>query len=309
MPNYNDSVYIEASIKGIFRQTRRPDAIIFVDDASTDNSLDIVRSLDPEGTLLRIITKPTNKGVVDSFNIALAQTTTDYVNFVSMDDSVDPTWIEKSMAMLEACPNAGICFTDLYHDYGDRKGPYRAFISDGPCFLTPEEFANKICGHYISGTSVVVKTDKLLEVGGYRPELRWHSDWFAWLAIACRYGTCFVPECLVSLKVRDTSHSTVGMQDKQAQDEVLRNIMLILNSDEFADIVPQFVIGQVLRHWSNYSLIESILRHPELMTFKTQMLVNGILTHRSLEVEMAMQERGRRSQAELQALTAAQRGH
>ena len=40
IPNYNHAPFLEERIRSILAQTRRPDEIIFLDDASTDDSLE-----------------------------------------------------------------------------------------------------------------------------------------------------------------------------------------------------------------------------------------------------------------------------
>ncbi|MEX2546830.1 MAG: glycosyltransferase family A protein, partial [Chloroflexota bacterium] len=46
MPVYNKRPYIERALASITAQSRAPDEVIVVDDASTDGSMDAVRSFD-----------------------------------------------------------------------------------------------------------------------------------------------------------------------------------------------------------------------------------------------------------------------
>ena len=46
IPNYNHAPFLEERIRSILAQTRRPDEIIFLDDASTDDSLAVVSAFD-----------------------------------------------------------------------------------------------------------------------------------------------------------------------------------------------------------------------------------------------------------------------
>jgi hypothetical protein len=122
----------------------------------------------------------------------------------------------------------------------------------------------------------VVKKKPFVELGGYRPELLWHSDWFGWLVVAMRYGVCFIPECLVTLKVRDTSHSEVGRKNWAKQSVVLRNIFNLLSSTEFQDVVPHFIWGNIMNHFQHEAVLV-ILQSPELWSQRNFMLVRQII--------------------------------
>ena len=46
IPNYNHAPYLEERIRSVLSQTRPPDEILFLDDASTDGSPEIARQFD-----------------------------------------------------------------------------------------------------------------------------------------------------------------------------------------------------------------------------------------------------------------------
>ncbi len=277
MPNYNDAAMMPQAVQGVLNQTRQPDELIIIDDGSTDNSLEVMKAMAAKHPHIRLMTSERNEGVVYVFNRALAEVRSEYVAFVSMDDFNDPTWLEKSMAMLSQYPEAGICCSDLYflHEGGNRS-ECRSHWSPESRFFTGRDFAHAVNGHWISGTSAVVKKQPFLELGGYRPELLWHSDWFGWLVVAMRYGVCFIPECLVTLRVRDTSHSEVGRKNWAKQSAVLKNIFNLLNSAEFQDVVPHFIWGNIMSHFQHEAVLV-ILQSPDLWNQRNFMLVQQII--------------------------------
>lgn len=69
IPTYNESENIELLYQNISLSLPKIEKkIVFVDDCSTDNTIEKIKQLFPEN-LLHIITKETNKGPGDSFNI------------------------------------------------------------------------------------------------------------------------------------------------------------------------------------------------------------------------------------------------
>ena len=277
MPNYNDEKMIPQAVQGVLNQTRQPDELMIIDDGSTDNSVEVIQSIVARHSHIRLLTSERNLGVVHAFNRALREIQSEYVAFVSMDDFNHPTWLEKSMAMLKEYPEAGICCSDLYflHEDGN-KTECRSHWSQKPQFFCGRDFAHVVNGHWIAGTTVVVKKQPFMEQGGYRPELLWHSDWFGWLVVAMRYGVCFIPECLVTLKVRKTSHSEVGRKNWEKQSVVLKNIFHLLNSAEFQDIVPHFLWGNIMNHFQHEAVLV-ILQNPDLWNPRNFMLVQQVI--------------------------------
>ncbi|MEI7463631.1 MAG: glycosyltransferase family 2 protein, partial [Candidatus Taylorbacteria bacterium] len=64
VPNYNYARFLKRRLDSIANQTLRPDEIIFLDDCSTDNSLEVAKELLPQYEIpYRIITNETNQGV------------------------------------------------------------------------------------------------------------------------------------------------------------------------------------------------------------------------------------------------------
>lgn len=278
MSNYNDAEYIQNAVCGVLQQRYPIHEVIIVDDGSTDNSKEVIRELVAVNSRVTMLEHAANRGVVYAFNYALQHTQTEYVCFVSMDDAINPDWLYESMSMLEKHPEAGLCCSNLYHFSTEGSGWSYANIApwgNEAKYFTCDQLADMAQGHYISGTSVVVKTKNLIQCGGYRPDLLWHSDWFAWWVVAFRSGICFIPECLVTLQVRSSSHSSRGMADWEQQKVVIKNIFMTINSEEFCDVLPYFIKGHVMNHFG-INAVKVVLENQDLWTENNFRLVEGI---------------------------------
>jgi glycosyltransferase involved in cell wall biosynthesis/transposase-like protein len=63
VPNYNHARYLEERLRSIFEQTHQPHEILFLDDASSDESVDVARRLVAESPVpFHLILNPTNRG-------------------------------------------------------------------------------------------------------------------------------------------------------------------------------------------------------------------------------------------------------
>lgn len=89
-PNYNKGEYIDEYINSILNQTYKNYEIIFIDDASTDNSLDIIKKYD----IPVLHTNHLQAG--GARNVGLKYASGDYIIFLDSDDYLaTPTVLEE----------------------------------------------------------------------------------------------------------------------------------------------------------------------------------------------------------------------
>lgn len=100
VPMYNSAPYIEECARSLFEQTFDSCEFIFVDDASSDNSSEIVMELlegefEPLKESVKLIRHASNLGVSEARNTALKVARGQFVIFVDSDDWCDPELAES----------------------------------------------------------------------------------------------------------------------------------------------------------------------------------------------------------------------
>lgn len=246
MPNYNHAKYIGEQLQAILEQSFRPIEVIVVDDCSTDNSVEIIESFAQKDPIVRLVRNDSNQGVIVSTNRALELVSGDYICFCPADDRVLPGFFEQSMNLLAQYPEAGLCCSHpafIEDSTGEIDKHEDWFhLSDRPRYVSPEEVV-KVVGPnslWIAGVTCVVKRTAFIEVGKYLPEMEWFCDWFAFHAIAFRYGICYIPEALAALRVLPDSYSGSKLKNLAAQQGVLAHLVRLLKSEQFRDVLPSF---------------------------------------------------------------------
>lgn len=89
VPAYNKEPYIKQCMDSLVNQTFKNIEIIVVDDASTDNTLQILRDYEHKDSRVKIIAKDHNCGRHVARKTGVQSTSGDYVLFVDADDEID----------------------------------------------------------------------------------------------------------------------------------------------------------------------------------------------------------------------------
>jgi glycosyltransferase involved in cell wall biosynthesis len=110
--SFNNSLYINEAVESVLSQTRVPDEIIVADDASTDGSRDIIRSIAANNKLVTPVFREKNLGVAANRDLAISGASSDFITTLDGDDFYYPAKIEKELMALD-----GRAGTISYSDY------------------------------------------------------------------------------------------------------------------------------------------------------------------------------------------------
>jgi glycosyltransferase involved in cell wall biosynthesis len=107
LPVYNVEQYIEECMNSILNQTFQDFEILVIDDCSTDNTLNIIKSFNDKRIV--IIEKEKNKGLIDSLNIGFKAAKGKYIARVDGDDINALERFEKQVKFLEENTDIQAC--------------------------------------------------------------------------------------------------------------------------------------------------------------------------------------------------------
>jgi len=247
IPNYNHAHLIAGALNSVAVQTRQPDEVIVVDDASTDRSIDVIESFAARLPQMRLLRNPKNLGVCATVNRALWEARSSHIACLSADDWLEPNFIERTADTMARFPAARLCISQCvrYVEATKELVPHGTdselgcwFAPNGPAFFAPDQFLALLDRGFVwlPLIGAVVERDLFRAVGGCDPALAWHADWFALYAIAVRHGFAVVPEPLSIFRVAAASYSGKGMRDPKKQRAVCMAMYDKLKSAEFRDL-------------------------------------------------------------------------
>ncbi|MBK6526920.1 MAG: glycosyltransferase family 2 protein [Crocinitomicaceae bacterium] len=99
LPNFNNAPYLRECLNSLYNQTFQDFVIYFVDDCSTDDSIEIALSY-PQNKMI-ILRKDKNSGIVDTLNLGLDQITSKYFIRMDGDDRSHLERFEKMVGYME----------------------------------------------------------------------------------------------------------------------------------------------------------------------------------------------------------------
>jgi glycosyltransferase involved in cell wall biosynthesis len=114
--NYNNEKFLNVFFESIERSTILPYQVIFVDDCSTDNSLDIVyKFINKNSIKILLIKNIKNIGFAKSLNIALENISSLYFARLDPDDFVKPKRFEIQLNFLKANTHFDMIGTNIIY--------------------------------------------------------------------------------------------------------------------------------------------------------------------------------------------------
>ena len=197
MPSYNTEKYIAESIESVLKQTYHNWELIIIDDCSTDNTIEIIKSFN-DGRI-RLLRNEKNSGAAVSRNYGLREARGKWIAFLDSDDTWKPEKLEVQIKYME-----GNDWSFSYHDYriciDGKPVPY---ICTAPNKVNRRKMYN-YC--YISTDTVMYDREKigLIQIA----DLKKNNDYAMWLQAVEKADAYRIPICMSYYNRHDDSISS-----------------------------------------------------------------------------------------------------
>lgn len=116
IPTYNRAHLIKESLQSVLDQTILPLEIIVVDDFSTDNTEEVVKSLN--SPLIKYFKNQRTKGANGARNTGIMLSRGEFIAFHDSDDIWLSDKLELQLQVLKSDPNIDMCFCSLITENG-----------------------------------------------------------------------------------------------------------------------------------------------------------------------------------------------
>lgn len=197
---------IPRAIESVYRQNRRIDELVVIDDGSVDGTGAMISTYYSDIVLLAT----SGQGPGTARNMGVSAATGDLIMFLDSDDCWHADHVERLLGVIEK----GYAFA-----YGITRNINQVTQDD---FLIPDQ-GNGLSGNcfhaltkwcFMVPSSVAVTRDAFMECGGF-PNIEMGEDWVFFLNIASRYPFGFTDECITTRYLHDGSIcSQPGIKEK-----------------------------------------------------------------------------------------------
>lgn len=236
VPNYNYAHYLAQRLESIFAQTVQDFELIYLDDASTDNSDEVLARFDTDGRLQQFHNEVNGGNVFKQWNKGVREAKGKYIWLAEADDFAAPTLLENLLAKLEADSRIGLAYCGSL--VVDENGQVIERAEDWLDHLDTQRWQHDFrntgqseCARYlvhrntIFNASAVMFRRELFEKIGYAEEsYRLSGDWITWVRMLLLSDIAYVSQPLNYFR----RHSqTVRNQVEQSALRVLENYGIV----------------------------------------------------------------------------------
>jgi len=113
VPAYKSARFIGETLDSLAAQTWDNLEILVGDDASPDDTAEVVRTFAERHPNARVVLRPRNMGWIANTNDLMAQATGEFLFYMPHDDLLEPTYVERLAGALADRPQAIIAYSDL----------------------------------------------------------------------------------------------------------------------------------------------------------------------------------------------------
>lgn len=262
IPNYNHAMFLEQRIQSILEQTYQDFEIIYLDDASTDNSNQVFAKF-AEHPKIRSIYNQTNSGSpFKQWNKGILQAKGEYIWIAESDDYADKTLLARLVEKLDQNPSVGLAYCQSWRidKNNNTQSTFQDWTDDLDSQRWQEDFINSglgECKNYLIIKNTIPNASAVLfrrslhgKVGGADETFKICGDWLFWVKILLISDVAFIAEPLNYFRTHDNTCRAKATREGFGLNECIRVINFIAATVE---IPPEFLMKLclgILIDWS-----------------------------------------------------------
>lgn len=212
IPAFNAAATLRRTLDSVFAQTYAALEVIVVDDASTDETPDVIAEYSQSN--FRSIRLSRNGGVSAARNVGIEAARGELIAFLDADDEWLPEKISRQIAEYKSRPNLSLvsCYANnvtLSGEILDRHNAHREAVTGARAWLALLKYP------FIFTSAVMIPKALLIQTGGFDPRMRVAEDQDLWIRLARMGDVGFVRESLVLKRYVPQSLSIGGPAEDQ----------------------------------------------------------------------------------------------
>lgn len=207
--SYNHAAYVRRTIESVLGQSFQDFEIVVTDDASTDETADVVRSY--KDTRIKLEVSPVNLGISGAMNATIARARGRYLAILNSDDWALPDRLRRQAAFLDGAGDVSLVF-GLPRFVGEND----QWIEGSFDFTVPLRFPNMsramwlwyffYHGNCLSAPTAMIRREAYRAVGPYDRRLTNLQDMDMWIRmLVAGHEIHLLDEEVTAVRIRDNN--------------------------------------------------------------------------------------------------------
>jgi glycosyltransferase involved in cell wall biosynthesis len=199
MPAYNAGKYIAEAIESVLQQTFTDFKLLIIDDGSTDNTEEIIRSFSDKRIHL---IHQSHHGIAAALNKGLSKAASEYIARFDADDICFPERLMQQVAFLDEHPEVIIIGSDAEYISEDGEHLFH-FKSIGHSHQQIIQKIHSYCPFIHS--SVMYRKEAIIKAGGYSIHAHSFEDYLLWIQLLKFGKFANLPQQLIKVRFNPAS--------------------------------------------------------------------------------------------------------
>jgi glycosyltransferase involved in cell wall biosynthesis len=220
IPVFNGAAWLRQTMESALAQTRSDFELLVVDNGSSDDSLELARTVATDDGRVRVEHFDETVAAIASHNRCLARARGFLIKFLHQDDTLRADCVEQMASVFEQAPSVGLVFSRREVVLDDPEDPAAqawirtyATLHDGFGPLEPVNSGSELLDRWLptfgdadfenwvaEPSATMLRRDVVERVGGFHPRVRQSFDIDLWLRVMGVSDVGFVDEPLVTFR-------------------------------------------------------------------------------------------------------------
>jgi glycosyltransferase involved in cell wall biosynthesis len=210
---YNKADYIENTLKSVVNQSFDDFEVIVVNDGSSDNSLEIINSINDDR--ISVITTE-NLGASMARNKGIEESNSDFIALLDGDDYWDKDYLKTIYDAISIFPNQKVFSVAIAQKYKNKIVPVNYSFNQTETFRIHNFFESSKKYSLLSSSSVVFHKAIIKQTGKFDPNIVSGQDTDLWIRFGLNNDIVFINKQLVTYthNTNSLSNTTFNLSQK-----------------------------------------------------------------------------------------------
>lgn len=236
--NYNGMRFVDKCLVSVLNSNYPDFEIVFVDNASSDGSIEYVKEKFGSNPNLRLVINDKNYGFALGNNIGVRHASGKYIVFLNIDTIVDSSWLTELVSVMDTNPSVGVAQCKLLlmdnPKLIDSAGHYIDWF--GIAFVRghreeDQDQYDRIHDVFgATGAALIVRRDIFEKLGGFDEDffMLFEEDDLCWRTWLKGYKVLYIPKAVVlhksgAIRSRESNYRNLYFSRRNRIVSLLKN--------------------------------------------------------------------------------------